>query len=262
MLAKANSLTPALVFNKDYPGSADVVVNAYPVPGAFTKPGWAYMQKAVQNPKEYFNGEAWVLGPDTYANLDPAKMQQELEVRYQGDFVKTWREFLHATPRGWIRQHSGRSHKVIQAFRKSVAAPVVAVRGFRQHGGRCQSRLRFVPASATGGARRMPRSRLAAQSNAAYMDGLNKLLSSLQALITNPASDAFRSDALSNALSADGEVRQMARNFPVDKEGAVDSTTQALLEDPIKHVQALIAGVPAKKKPMAERKRSAASSTG
>ena len=48
-----------------------------------------------------------------------------------------------------------------------------------------------------------------------------------------------------SALGADGQVRQLARNFPVDKEGAVDSTTQSLLEDPIKHVQALIQGVPA-----------------
>src|SRR6202011_4499514 len=44
---------------------------------------------------------------------------------------------------------------------------------------------------------------------------------------------------------ADAQVRQMDRNFPVDKEGAVDSTTQALLQDPIKHVQDLLTGVPA-----------------
>jgi type VI secretion system protein ImpL len=89
------------------------------------------------------------------------------------------------------------------------------------------------------------RDHLAAQSNAAYMDGLNKLLQSLQALVSNPSNDAFRTDALTNALTASAQVRQLARNFPVDKEGAVDSTTQTLLEDPIKHVQALIAGVPA-----------------
>ncbi len=243
MLAKANSLTPTLVFNKDYPGSSDVVVNAYPVPGAFTKPGWAYMQKAVQNPKEYFNGEAWVLGPDTYANLDPAKMAQELEVRYQGDFVKTWREYLHASrvvgygsipdAATKLSKLSGNQSPLLELLcvvSDNTAVDAKAVSEL------FQPPQQVVPAGC--------QSRLAAQSNAAYMDGLNKLLSSLQALQTNPASDAFRSDALTNALTADGQVRQLARNFPVDKEGAVDSTTQALLEDPIKHVQALIAGVP------------------
>jgi type VI secretion system protein ImpL len=32
----------------------------------------------------------------------------------------------------------------------------------------------------------------------------------------------------------------LARNFPIDKDGAVDSTTQALLASPIKHVQGLL----------------------
>jgi type VI secretion system protein ImpL len=243
ILAKANSVTPALVFNKDYPGSADVVVNAFPVPGAFTKPGWTYMQKAVQNPKEYFNGEAWVLGADTYANLDPAKMQQDLQTRYQGDFVKTWRDFLHATRvvgYGSIPDAAAKLSK-LSGNQSPLLSLLCVVSENTAVDAKTVSDLFQPPQQvAPAGCHQ----RLAAQSNAAYMDGLNKLLSSLQALITSPANDAFRNDALTNALSADTEVRQLARNFPVDKDGAVDSTTQTLLEDPIKHVQALIAGVP------------------
>jgi type VI secretion system protein ImpL len=243
MLAKASSVTPTLVFNKQYPGSAEVVINNYPVAGAFTKPGWAYMQKAIQNPREYFNGEAWVLGPDTYANLDPVKLQAQLQQRYQGDYVRVWREFLHASRivgYGSIPDAAAKLGKLsgnqspllsllcIVSENTSVeAAPV--------------SRLflppqQVVPAGC--------QDHLAGQGNAAYMDSLNKLLSTLQALITDPSSDAFRSQALTQALGADSEVRQIARNFPVDKDGAVDSVTQTLLEDPIHHVQALIAGVP------------------
>jgi type VI secretion system protein ImpL len=243
MLAKASSLTPTLVFNKEYPGSAEVVANTYPVAGAFTKPGWAYMQKAIQNPKEYFNGEAWVLGADTYANLDPLKMQQELQERYQGDFVKTWREFLHATRvvgYGSIPDAASKLSK-LSGNQSPLLALLCVVSENTSVEAKAISGL-FVPPQQV-----VPagcHDRLAAQSNAAYMDGLSKLLSSLQALITNPSNDAFRSDALTSALGAEGEVRQLARNFPIDKEGAVDSTTQSLLEDPIKHVQALIAGVP------------------
>jgi type VI secretion system protein ImpL len=243
ILAKASSLTPPIVFNKDYPGSSDVVLNAYPVAGAFTKPGWAYMQKAIQNPREYFNGEAWVLGPDTYANLDPAKMQQELQERYQGDFVKTWREFLHSSrvvgfasiPDAVTKlsKLSGNQSPLLSML--CVISDNTAVEA-KTVSDLFQPPQQVVPAGC--------HDHLASQGNGAYMDGLNRLLSSLQALTTNPASDAFRSDALTNALGADGQVRQLARNFPVDKDGAVDSTTQSLLEDPIKHVQALIAGVP------------------
>jgi type VI secretion system protein ImpL len=243
ILAKASSLTPPIVFNKDYPGSSEVVLNAYPVAGAFTKPGWAYMQKAIQNPREYFSGEAWVLGPDTYANLDPAKMQQELEERYQGDFVKTWREFLHSsrvvgfgsipdavTKLSKLSGNQSPLLSMLCVISDNTAVEAKAVSDL------FQPPQQVVPAGC--------HDHLASQGNGAYMDGLNRLLSSLQALTTNPASDAFRSDALTNALGADGQVRQLARNFPVDKDGAVDSTTQSLLEDPIKHVQALIAGVP------------------
>jgi len=243
MLAKASSQNPAFVFNQQFSGSADVVLNAYPVPGAFTKPGWAYMQKAIQNPKEYFSGEAWVLGPDTYANLDPAKMQQELQDRYRGDFVRIWREFLHAgrvvgfgsipdavNKLGKLSGNQSPLLSMLCVVSESTAVDAKPVSDL------FQPPQQVIPAGC--------RDHLAAQSNAAYMDGLNKLLQSLQALVSNPSNDAFRNDALTNALSADAQVRQLARNFPVDKEGAVDSTTQALLADPIKHVQALIAGVP------------------
>jgi type VI secretion system protein ImpL len=243
MLANASRQNPALIFNQQYPGSAEVVVNAYPVPGVFTKPGWIFMQKAIQNPKEYFNGEAWVLGPDTYANLDPAKMQQDLQQRYQGDFVKTWREFLHAgkvvgfnsipDAAQKLSKLSGNQSALLSLLcvvSENTAVDVKSVSDL------FQPPQQVVPSGC--------RDHLAAPGNTAYMDGLNKLLSSLQALLTNPSNDAFRSDALTNALSADSQVRQLARNFPVDKDGAVDSTTETLLADPIEHVKRLLAGVP------------------
>jgi type VI secretion system protein ImpL len=244
MLTKASSLTPTLVFNKDYPGSAEVVVNTYPVPGAFTKPGWAYLQKAILNPKEYFNGEAWVLGPDTYANLDPAKLQQQLQERYQTDYVKTWREFLHASRVAGFGSIPDAASKLskLSGNQSPLLSVLCMVSDNTSVEAKAVSDL-FQPPQQVAPAG--CHDHLAAPGNAAYMDGLNKLLSALQALITNPSNDTFKSDALTSALSADGQVRQLARNFPVDKDGAVDSATQTLLEDPIKHVQAILIGAPA-----------------
>jgi type VI secretion system protein ImpL len=244
MLAQASSQNPTFVFNKQFPASADVVVNTYPVAGAFTKPGWVYMQKAINNPREYFNGEAWVLGPDTFKNLDPAKMQQQLQDRYRADFVKTWREFLHATRvpgYGSIPDAVNKLGKLTGNQSPLLSLMCVV------------SENTAVEAKPVSDLFQPPQQvdpnpchdHLAGPANAAYMDGLSKLFTSLQALVSDQANDAFRTEALTNALSADAQVRQMARNFPVDKDGAVDSTTQALLQDPIKHVQDLIAGVPA-----------------
>ena len=244
MLAQANMQNPTFVFNKQFPGSADVVVNSYPVPGAFTKPGWAYMQKAIQNPREYFSGEAWVLGPDTFKNLDPAKMQQQLQDRYRTDFVKTWREFLRAsrvagyasipdavTKLGKLTGNQSPLLSLLCVVSENTAVDAKPIADLFQP----PQQVDPNPCH----------EHLAAASNAGYMDGLSKLYTSLQTLVQDQSNDAARNDTLTNALSADAQVRQMARNFPVDKEGAVDSTTQTLLEDPIKHIQELIAGVPA-----------------
>lgn len=244
MLLQANHQNSAYVFNQQVPGSAEVVVNTYPVPGAFTKPGWAAMQKAIQNPSEYFKGELWVLGPDAYTNLDPAKLQQQLQDRYRADFVKTWREFIHATrvvPYTGIPDAAKKLDK-LSSNQSPLLSVFCAVSENTSVEAKPVADLFQPPQQVTPSG---CQTRLAGPANAAYMDSLNKLLSSLQQLASTPASDAFKSDTLTNALAADAQVRTMARNFPVDKDGAVDSTTQSLLEDPIKHLQALIAGVPA-----------------
>jgi type VI secretion system protein ImpL len=243
MLAKASGQNRTFVFNQQYPGSADVVLNSYPVPGAFTKQGWADMQKAIQNPGEDLRGEEWVLGPDTAKNLDPAKVQQQLQDRYRSEFVKTWREFLHASR---IVGYSGIQDAVTKLLKQTNnQSPLLSLL--------CVVSENTADAKPVSNLFQPPQQvdpnpchdHLAAQPNAAYMEGLGKVLSSLQTLMQNPANDAGRSDVLASAISALAQVRSMARNFPVDKEGAVDSTTQRLLEDPIKHVQALLAGAPA-----------------
>lgn len=243
MLAQANSQNRGLVFNRDYPGTGDVVVNSYLVSGAFTKPGWAYMQNAIKNPKEYFSGEAWVLGPDAYANLDPTKIQQLLQTRYRTDFLRIWREFLHATrvvgyvsipdASNKLSKLSGNQSPLLSLL--CVVSDNTAVDA-KEVSEQFQPPQQVVPAGC--------HDRLAASSNEAYMQGLIRLQGSLQQLVSSPANDAFRSDAMTNATAADGQVRTLARNFPIDKDGAVDSTTQALLESPIRYVQNLIEGVP------------------
>lgn len=94
MLTEANKKFKPVNFNKAFPGMVDVVADNRDVNGAFTKEGWAFMRDAIQNPGRYFNGEAWVLGPEATKNMDPAKLRQELTSHYYSDFIRQWREYL------------------------------------------------------------------------------------------------------------------------------------------------------------------------
>lgn len=94
MLAEASKANPSINFNRKFPGSAEVVFDGKEVEGAFTKAGYAFMQDAFKNLPKYFSGEEWVLGPKTAQNVDTAKAAQDLQVRYQQDYINQWRAFL------------------------------------------------------------------------------------------------------------------------------------------------------------------------
>jgi len=73
-------------------------VNNKEIAGAFTKAGWVFMEEAITKKfDEYFAGEEWVLGPQTAASIDRAKIQQELLARYRADFIGNWREYIRSS---------------------------------------------------------------------------------------------------------------------------------------------------------------------
>ena len=50
MLADAAKTGQPINYNRQFPGSAEIILDAYDVPAAFTKPGFAFMKNALQNP--------------------------------------------------------------------------------------------------------------------------------------------------------------------------------------------------------------------
>jgi len=243
MLASASGQGAVLNFNQQYPGSSEVVIDNYSVPGAFTKKAWNYMQKAIQNPDQYFSGEAWVLGPEAFADLDRSKLQRDLQERYSSDFVTHWREFIG---KGRVVRYT----TITDAAKKLAKlsgnqSPLLALLCVvsentlvetKEVANLFQPAQQVVPAGC--------QDRFASPANTAYMEGLIKLQTSLEQLAATPSSDALRGEVLANAANAQIAVRQLARNFPIDKAGQLDVRVQNLLEDPIKYVQALIEDVP------------------
>ena len=56
--------------------------------------GWKAVQEAINHVKQYFGGEAWVLGDRNYSSLDPLQLQPQLRERYHKDFIANWRAYL------------------------------------------------------------------------------------------------------------------------------------------------------------------------
>ena len=97
MLADASKQNPPIVFNQVFPGSSNIVVNKYPVEGAFSKGGFASFQKELNNIDRYISGETWVLGPKATAPQDKTELAAQIERFYTDDFIKAWRGYLNAT---------------------------------------------------------------------------------------------------------------------------------------------------------------------
>ena len=243
MVSAAGASKPAFDFNKAYPGSADVVANTYIVPGAFTRDGFGFMQNAIQRPDDYFQGEAWVLGPQTIGSVDRTQLQRDLREKYRADFLRYWREFLQRTSvvrfgsvsdaAMKLTKLSGNQSPLLAALcavsrNTSVDDPEI-VKAF-------QAAQQVEPATCND--------RLASPGNAAYVSGLIQLQAALQQLAENRNDTSAQSQATSAASAALVTVRQMASQFPADREGGVSAKTQSLLEEPIKSAQAWIAGVP------------------
>lgn len=238
MLAEAGK-NPPIDFNRQFPGSAQVVVETHVVPGAFSKAGWGVMKDALQHPDRFYKGEQWVLGDQGATSITPAQLEQ-LRGRYAGDFVKEWRAYLKGASvvryaglkdaSQKLTQLSGNQSPLLELMAlasQNTAVDDPAAQIF-------QPVQTVVPPGSTD--------RYIAPSNQNYMNALVALQTSLEQIANQPGtpSDAAAAGTLSNAQQAIVNTRQMAQAFRIDQEGHVETTVQKLLEDPITYAQGLL----------------------
>ena len=243
MQAAAGESNPAFVFNALYPGSSTTVVNNYAVPGAFTRGGWDFMQKAIDQPDEFFAGEEWVLGNQSIGNVDIAKLQADLRERYRADFIMYWRNYLDQT--NVVRYGSLKDAATKLGTTSGNRSPLLlAICAVAENTNVDDDEIkqRFQPAALVGAA---PCSEQPAKSeNQGYRNGLISLQASLDQLDGNREDQNAFNAASNSAREAQVAVRQLAGSFPIDQQGGVDKITQQLLEDPIRYAQSLVEGVP------------------
>ncbi len=243
LLAEAGRGQKPIVFNVDYPGSAETVLNTYRVEPAFTQTGAAIFAKALEDPARSFRGEEWVLGEPINAAQDRQKLITNLGEQYGRDLARIWREYLHATSLAPFKDVPDAASKLAKLSSPESAllrVLCVASENTKTAAGAFQPVQFITPLGCSG--------KLVNPANSPYMQGLINLQTALQTVgpIENAAPGNI--DAANNAVTqAENIVKSLALNFTpdaADPKSNVLSQTAQLLRDPIASVPPLLkAGV-------------------
>jgi type VI secretion system protein ImpL len=239
MLNEAGKNGSPLNFNRRYPGSAQVVVNDYEVPPAFTKEGFAAMQNSLQSAERFFGGDEWVLGEKGTLDLSKEALQQQLRSRYYSDYINQWRSFLKAT-----RINGYSSPKDAAAKLQTLAgnnSPLLKLFWVAQNNTSVDipnAASAFQPVLSL--AKDSSEERLITPANQPYMQALLNLQGSVDSLANNPSPQPDPGPVLSAASAAKGSVGVVAQGFRVDDDGHIDSTVRKLLQDPITDAENLV----------------------
>ena len=241
MLAEAGKSNPSINFNRKFPGSAQAVIDAYEVQGAFTKGGYDFMKDAIRHADRYFNGEPWVLGEQGAGNIDRAKLEQEIHDRYVGDFVKEWRNYLKGAS---VVRYSGlKDASTKLALLSGNQSPLLALMWLAsQNTAVDDPKIAEVFQPVQSVVPPQSVDRYVAPPNQNYMNALVALQTAIEQIANQSGqpNDAAAAQTLTNATSAKVTTRQMAQAFRLDSEGHLEAGVQKLLEDPIVYAEALL----------------------
>lgn len=214
------------------------------VRGAFTKDGWAFMQAAFKKPDSLFGGEDWVLGPQTFANLDRAQLESKLRAFYQRDFIAQWRAFLRDARVTPYRNLSDAAKKL--SLTSSNQSPLLALLCLvAQHTNVDVPEVKNAFQAPQQVVTPACQAQYVGPSNQNYMSALLRLQNSVeQAAASNAGpNDPAAAMALSHANEARFVAQQIAQTFGVDTEGRVPEMVRKLMEDPITDVERVIKGM-------------------
>lgn len=233
MLAEADSGNTAIQFNKMVPGSSAYVIERATVRGAFTKPGFAAMQKALGSADRFFQGERWVLGDEPPSLVDKTKAIADLRARYESDYIAAWREYLQGATIARYGSVSDAAAKLAQlSGNQSPLLSLISIASQNTNtdtaiGNALQPAHAVVPPGQTD--------KLIGPSVQSYMAALLTLQGSLGQVATAPPgqSEGAIANATQNANAARAEAQKLAQGFVVGREPAIATAVQRLLTDPL-----------------------------
>jgi type VI secretion system protein ImpL len=241
MLAEAAKKFPSINFNRQFAGSAQFVLAAKEVNGAYSKAGWSFMNDAIKNSDRFFSGEEWVLGNSAGAALDKAQIEQTLRERYTAGFIQQWREFLQNA--NVVRYANIKDAAQKLTMLSGNQSPLLALFWTVSQNTGVQSpeiQSAFQPVQFVVPPESVDR--YISEKNSSYVNALVTLQAQLEQLANSPGgtNDAMAGQAASTALQAKVVTRQLSQNFKIDSQGHVETTVQKLMEDPITYAEGLV----------------------
>ncbi len=242
LLGEASRVSKPVNYNRQFPNEA--VSDPREVRGAFTKEGWAFMQDAFKKPDKIFGGENWVLGAQTFANLDRAQLEARLRGFYYRDFISEWREFIRAARVSGYAGAADAAKKL--SLISSNTSPLLALFCLvSQHTNvdapeikaAFQAPQQVVPPAC--------QTQYVMPPNQQYMGSLLKLQNLIQQVASSSqgTSDPAAPQTIAAANEALQITGQVAQQFAIDREGNVPGMTKKLMEDPITQVERIIKGM-------------------
>ncbi|HWY67386.1 MAG TPA: ImcF-related family protein [Terriglobales bacterium] len=226
-------------FNRQFPGSAQVVVDTYEVPAAFTKNAFQAMQKSMQNP-EKFSGEEWVLGPQTSLNIPLDSLRAQLAQRYYGDYAAKWRTFLrsaHVVGYGGLKDAAAKLSRLV-----ANDSPLLGLFWVAKENTAVEApAIRDVFDSVQTLAKDSTAEKFVGSGNQPYMGALSQLQSVITAVSSAPKPDpALLGQGSQAASGAHSAVTQIAQSFRIDTQGRIDAQVKQLMEEPIVRTEGVL----------------------
>jgi len=244
VLAEAAKKAPTVNFNRQYPGTAETVVNNRDVSGAFTKAGWDFMQDALAHPERFFAAELWVLGKSPGEAMDAAKLSAEMRKMYLDDFLNQWRSYIKTTS---VQRYANLKDaaKKLQVLSSNQSPLLLSLLTASQNLPTADQTVAtaFKPVLTVvppGDARA-----LISDKNKDYVTALVKLQAAVEAVAASGggANDPNVGATLAAANEAKLLTRVLAQNFGFDPEANLNAVVQKILEDPITNAENLLRGL-------------------
>ena len=239
MLDDAGRGKSAVNFNRQFPGSAQAVVDTYEVPAAFTKNAFPVMQQSIQNP-EKFSGEEWVLGPQTSLGIPLDSLRAQLAQRYYGDYAAKWRTFLRSAHVVGYQNLKDAATKLSRLVAND--SPLLGLFWVAKENTAVEAPpVRDVFDSVQTLAKDSTQEKFVGSGNQAYMGALSQLQSVITAVSSAPKPDpALLGQGSQAASAAHTAVTQIAQSFRIDTQGRIDAQVKQLMEEPIVRTEGVL----------------------
>ncbi len=246
MVTQADQAAPPVQFDKAVPNAGGVVRNQYVVPGAFTKPGWTFVQDNLSHLDRFFSRETWVLGETPVTAQDRAKLAAQLRTHYVTDYISHWQHFLAA---GAVAGFGGAADAAQKLARLGDnQSPLLHLLALASTNTAVGDTVSVGPAFQPVQSVVAPNApRYVDKPNQQYMAALVGLQTAMGQVssASGPARDQALQDAAAQAQQAHSAVQQMAQGFDINGDArAVGDAVQRLLQAPITAADGVINRLP------------------